>query len=122
MVSNVKTNRLITKSSLFLALVQHDQIKKEILRQNAVSLLIDGYEHLNHHSKRLLLESLGSITFDREAARILRHNTRFLHSIEDIQTSKDDGIHKAAEKIIWNLTKGTIHRIALRMSSFVCFF
>lgn len=76
------------------------------MQQNAVTLLIDGYEHLNHHAKRLLLESFGSITFDHEAARILRHNTRFLHSIETIQTSNDDGIHKAAEKIIWNLTKG----------------
>lgn len=102
-----KTSIVTRSSSLALALVQHDQIKSEILKQNAVSVLIDGYEHLNPDSKRLLLESLGSITFDHEAARLLRHNTQFLHSIEGIQTANDNGIQKAAENIMWNLTKGT---------------
>jgi hypothetical protein len=61
---------------------------------------------MHHQSKRLLLESLGSITFDKEAARLLRHNAQFIELIQDIQTTTDDGLNKAAEKIIWNLIKG----------------
>jgi hypothetical protein len=61
---------------------------------------------MHHRSKRLLLESLGSITFDKEAARLLRHNTQFIDSIKDMQTTTDDGLNKAAEEIIWNLIKG----------------
>ncbi len=71
-----------------------------------MSLLINGYQHFNNRSKRLLLESLGSITFDEEAARLLREDTKFINSMKDMQTTTDDGINKAAEKIIWNLIKG----------------
>ena len=94
--------------SFFLsaALIQHDQIKSEILKQNALQLFIDGYEHFNHRSKRLILEALGSITFDKEAARLLRHNTKFIDSVRDIQATADVGLKKAAERIIWNLING----------------
>ncbi|CAF2529791.1 unnamed protein product [Rotaria sp. Silwood2] len=84
-------------------LLQHDQIKSELLKQNALSLLIDNYQHLNDQSKRLLLDSLGSITFDKEAASRLRENTQFINSVEIMRKSSNDGIKKAAEKIIWNL-------------------
>ncbi|CAF1053487.1 unnamed protein product [Rotaria sp. Silwood1] len=84
-------------------LLQHDQIKSEILKQNALSLLINNYQHFNDRLKRLLLESIGSITFDEEAAGRLRDNIQFINSIENMQKSSDDGIKKAAEKIIWNL-------------------
>jgi len=87
----------------FRGLVQHDQIKSEILKQNALTLFFEGYERFNHHSKRLVLESLGSITFDQEAARLLRHNPDFMKSIENIQSTSDNGIKKAAEKILWNI-------------------
>ncbi len=87
-------------------LVQHDQIKSEILKQNALPLLINNIQHINNKSQRLILESLGSMTFDAEAAGLLRKNTQFLSSIKDIQDTMNDGIRKAAEKIIWNLIKG----------------
>lgn len=89
------------------------------MKQNAVSLLMDGYEHLNPDSKRLLLESLGSITFDQEAARSLRHNAQFLHSIEGIQSANDNGIQKAAENIMWNLTIGTKEILTNTTNKFV---
>lgn len=86
--------------------MQHDQIKSEILKQNALPLLMNNIQHMNHTSQRLLLESLGSLTFDEEAARVLRENSQFLDSVKDIQNSMDNGIRKAAEKIIWNLING----------------
>jgi hypothetical protein len=61
---------------------------------------------MNNKSQRLILESLGSMTFDAEAAQLLRENTKFLRSVKDIQGTTDDGIRKAAEKIIWNLIQG----------------
>ena len=88
------------------ALVQHDQIKSEILKQNALHLLVNHCQKLNDRSKRLVLESLGSITFDEEAARVLRTDDEIIKSIEDMQKDKNDGIRKAAEKILWNLLKG----------------
>ena len=86
--------------------MQHDQIKSEILKQNALPLLVNNCQQFNDRSKRLVLESIGSITFDDEAARVLRENEQFIKSIEDMQKSRDDGIRKAAEKILWNLIKG----------------
>jgi len=86
--------------------VQHDQIKNEILKQNALLLLTNSCQYLSNNSKRLLLESLGSISFDKEAAQLLRENTPFIISIEDMQKTTDHGIQKAAENIIWNVIKG----------------
>ncbi len=50
------------------------------------------------------------MTFDAEAARLLRKDTQFISSVTDIQETKNDGIKKAAEKIIWNLIKGIINK------------
>jgi hypothetical protein len=87
-------------------LVQHDQIKSEILKQNALPLLINNYQYFHDKSQRLILESLGSMSFDTEAAKLLRTNTQFINSVENIQETASDGIKKAAEEIIWNLIKG----------------
>ncbi len=94
----------------FEVLVQHDQIKSEILKQNALSLLMKNFQHFNDRSQRLILESLGSITFDAEAARLLRGDTQFISSVNNIQKTTNDGIKKAAEKIIWNLIEGIIYK------------
>ena len=67
---------------------------------------MNNIRHINRTSQRLLLESLGSLTFDEEAAKVLRENTQFLDSVKEIQSSTDNGIRKAAEKIIWNLING----------------
>jgi hypothetical protein len=48
------------------------------------------------------------MTFDGEAARLLRQNTQFMDSVENMQQTNDLGIKKAADKIIWNLVKGLI--------------
>ena len=101
-------------------LVQHDQIKSEILKQNALSFLFDSCQQFSNRSKRLLLESIGSVTFDHEAARVLRDNAPFIRSVEKIQESSDDGIRKAAEKILWNLVQGLI--AIERMSTLPVFF
>ncbi|CAM4877483.1 unnamed protein product [Rotaria socialis] len=87
-------------------LVQHDQIKVEILKQNALYLLIDNYQTVNDRSKRLLLESLVSMTFIEDAARLLGENKNFVNSIQNMQKTATEGIQKAAEKILWNLQKG----------------
>ena len=96
--------------SRILVLVQHDQIKSEILKQNALSFLINSCQYFSQRSKRLLLESLGSMTFDQEVVRVLRQKTDFIQSMEHMQVATDDGIKKAAEKIIWNLSKGIDRR------------
>jgi len=104
------TSSFINDYFFFEVLVQHDQIKSEILKQNALSLLINNCQHFNDRSQRLILESLGSITFDAEAARLLRGDTQFISSVNDIQKTTNDGIKKAAEKIIWNLIEGIIYK------------
>lgn len=76
------------------------------MKQNALPFLISSCQQFNHRSKRLLLESLGSITFDAEAARVLRDDERFVQSMEEMQKTADNGIQKAAEKILWNLSNG----------------
>jgi len=95
---------------LFEVLVQHDQIKSEILKQNALSLLMKNCQHFNDRTQRLILESLGSMTFDHEAARLLRKDKQFISSVTDLQETTNVGIKKAAEKIIWNLIKGIINK------------
>ncbi|CAF2017157.1 unnamed protein product [Rotaria magnacalcarata] len=87
------------------SLVQHDQIKVEILKQNALYLLIDNYQTFNDRSKRLVLESLVSVTFIEGAARLLGENKNFINSIQNMQKTATEGIQKAAEKILWNLHK-----------------
>lgn len=72
--------------------------------------MINNIQRINGTSQRLMLESLGSMTFDEEAARLLRGNTEFIDSVKTIQNTTDNGIKKAAEKIIWNLIGGKIDR------------
>ncbi len=103
---NSLTRKILILFLFLEALVQHDQIKSEILKQNALSLLINNSQYFNDKSKRLILESVGSMTFDSEAARLLRENTKFMDSVENMQQTTDVGIKKAADKIIWNLVKG----------------
>lgn len=93
--------------------VQHDQIKTEILNQNALLLLTNSCQYLYGDTQRSLLESLGSISFDKQAAQLLRENKEFLNTVEDIQETTDKGIQKAAENILWNVIKG-IERFPLK--------
>ena len=81
------------------------------MKQNALSLLINNSQYFNDKSKRLILESLGSMAFDAEAARLLRENTQFISSVENMKETANDGIKKAADKIIWNLIKGMMMKI-----------
>ncbi|CAF1677873.1 unnamed protein product, partial [Didymodactylos carnosus] len=87
-------------------LVQHDQIKEEILHQNLLQLIIDCSLKLVGPAKQSSLETLWAMTFNEAGAEILKNNKLFLDNIKVFTTQRDDeGVRKAADGLIWKLVK-----------------
>lgn len=89
-----------------LGLVQHDQMKDEILKQNALPFLFECANKLTDKSHTLVLEVLWSLTFNEQGAQALRSNPAFLNKIQMISTnSNDEALKKAADGLVWKLIR-----------------
>jgi hypothetical protein len=121
-------------------LVQHEQIRNEILQRKTLAVLIEYYQKLKGLSKQLLLECLWTLSFNEQIAEQLREHPQFILSLENIPKSDGDitqqnvirrtnsyssrrnstatvidevannGIRKVADGILWKLVKGKIKR------------
>jgi hypothetical protein len=89
-----------------LGLVQHDQIKDEIIKQNTLPFLLECADKLTDKANILIFEILWSLTFREESALILRSNKKFLEKIQSIsQDSDNEPLKKAADGLVWKLIR-----------------
>jgi hypothetical protein len=93
--------------SLFLGLVQHDQLKEEILKQNILSFLLDCTNKLVHTELIVLLETLWTLSFSQNIAQVLRANPQLLEKVQTAsKNTTDEGLKKAADGLVWKLVRG----------------
>ncbi|CAF1178304.1 unnamed protein product [Didymodactylos carnosus] len=88
------------------ALIQHDQIKDEFIKQGGLSLLIK--QASNDHSievQRDALDILWGTSFNADAAAILKQDENFMTYVKSLQTSDNPELKKTADGIIWKLEK-----------------
>ncbi len=99
----------VTKIDLsFSGLVQHDQIKDEIIKQNALPFLLECTNKLTGRPLVLIFEILWCLTFFEESACALRANSGFLQRIETIsKDNSNEPLKKATDGLIWKLIQGT---------------
>ncbi|CAF3619897.1 unnamed protein product [Rotaria sordida] len=85
-------------------LVQHDQIKDEIVKQNVLPYLLECTNQLTKKALALIFEILWSLTFFDEIARILRADSNFLDKIQTIsKNQKLEPLKKAVDGLVWKL-------------------
>jgi hypothetical protein len=88
-------------------LVQHDQIKDEIIKQNALPFLLECTKKLVKRSLVLIFEILWCLTFFEEIARTLRVSSEFLKRIQNIsKDNSNEPLKKAADGLVWKLIQG----------------
>lgn len=91
-----------------LVLLQHDQIRDEIYKQNGVKLFIycvtqPRYGALIHQRA---LENLLIMSFDERVQKELNENPDFLTQIESMaEDNKEPDVQHAAESLLWMLEK-----------------
>ncbi len=92
-----------------LVLIQHDQIKEELIKQEILPLLLRcATESKFDPIKARLpaLEILLGLTFNAEAARQLKHNSQFISNLKTLSTSStEQRLQRVAEGILWKLEK-----------------
>ena len=91
----------------FEGLLQHDQLKEEVMKQNLLPFLLDCTNTLGDKRLKQVFETLWSLTFREEAASALRSNDEFLERIQRIsQENNDEGLKKATDGLVWKLIQG----------------
>ena len=94
-------------NSIYLGLIQHEQIKAEISKQDVLSFLLELVHKLTGKAHVSIVEILWSLTFHDESALILRSDPTFLKTIENIsRESHDEALKKAADGLVWKLIRG----------------
>ncbi|CAF0829826.1 unnamed protein product [Rotaria sp. Silwood1] len=85
-------------------LVQHDQIKDEIIKQNALPFLLECTNQLTRRALILIFEILWCLTFIEEIARALRADSNFLDKIQTIsKDNNNEPLKKAIDGLVWKL-------------------
>lgn len=91
----------------FLDLIQHDQVKIEVLKQDMIPLLIRCVtEKQSFHSvksQQYAIEALLTLTFNEDASSILCRDSDLIKCLEILKYSKDDKIERAANHLAWQL-------------------
>ncbi|CAM4836539.1 unnamed protein product [Rotaria magnacalcarata] len=87
-------------------LIKHDQIRDDLIKQNAIPFLLKSADILTGKSNALILEILWSLSFCDEGAAAIRSNSKFLKRIETIsKTTDDEQIKKSIEGLTWTLVE-----------------
>ena len=104
-----------------LVLIQHDQIKEEVTRQEILPLLIRcaSESKFDAIKARLpALEILLALTFNTEAANQLKQNAKFLATLKTLLTnSSEQRLQRVAEGVLWKLEKEEQDILATKSNS-----
>ena len=91
----------------FLGLVQHDQIKDEIAKQQGLPLLfrcsIEPKLLERAEGSQWALQILLALTFNQEAFNTMKNNTQFIQHLKTLINSTDDDAKRTAERLLWKL-------------------
>ncbi|CAF1084538.1 unnamed protein product [Didymodactylos carnosus] len=114
-IDNLLREKVLQNTLLSLkSLVQHEQIKDELAKHpDGIPLLVRCVLETKFNVERVqqrALEILWSMTFNEKAANILTNDQHFMKHVKLLSsTSKDEGVQKTAEGIIWKLEKKDEH-------------
>ncbi|CAF4191809.1 unnamed protein product, partial [Rotaria sordida] len=91
--------------------VQHDQVKVELIKQNALPLLIRCIIEIEFDPikvKPIVLEILLALSFNNDVLSTLRQNINFMLTIRNLVNSTNSNksnLQRAAEALLWKLEK-----------------
>ncbi|CAF4169586.1 unnamed protein product [Rotaria sordida] len=96
------------KFFIYLAFIQHDEIKEEIVKQNYFSLLIKCVTQKDLHIGLVLqisLEIIWLLTFNNQIFHMLTNNYEnfFIYLKNILINSKEEGVQAATKGILWKL-------------------
>ncbi|CAF2603423.1 unnamed protein product [Rotaria sp. Silwood2] len=93
--------------SSLISLVQHDQIKDEIVKQQGLPLLIRCATEpeliKQGEGNKWSLEILLALTFNKEAFNNIKNNIGFIEHLRTLLHSTDDDVKRFVEGILWKL-------------------
>ena len=94
---------------LFLDLIQHDQVKVEVLQQDMIPVLIRSVvEKQPYHSiktQQCAIEILLTLSFNKEALNILQKDADLIKCLATLKISNEEAIQRAASHLIWELAQ-----------------
>ena len=106
---NGQVSELTCLIFFILGLVQHDQIKAEIVKQQGLPLLIRCATESDLIKQaegiQLSLEIILALTFNTEAFNYIKNNNIFLEKLREVLASADDNGKRFAEGIYWKLER-----------------
>ncbi|CAF3545088.1 unnamed protein product [Rotaria socialis] len=87
-------------------LIQYDQIKDEILKQDNIPFILECTNKLMKRPLILTFEMLWSLAFSDDIGSVLRTNSNFLDKIQSIaKDNKDTSVKKVIDGLIWKLAQ-----------------
>ncbi|UJR21724.1 hypothetical protein I4U23_024801 [Adineta vaga] len=87
-------------------LVQHEQIKEEILKKDIFSSLLEWTKNFTGDILTVLLETIWALSFSHSGTLELRKHPEFLEKIQTIaQSASSEELKKASEGLVWKLVQ-----------------
>lgn len=89
-------------------LVQHEQIKIELIKQETIPLLSRCVIEKDFHKTKIqlyALEILLALSFNNEALDILEKDTNLMNYVKMLENSKDENLQRAANHLLWQFTQ-----------------
>ncbi|CAF1546833.1 unnamed protein product [Adineta ricciae] len=91
-------------------LVQHEQIREELIKQNGPSFFLRCVieEEFNLLKAKLpALEIILALAFNKDFSILLKDNINFMNCIRQLASSSEQAVQRVATALIWKLEKDT---------------
>ncbi|CAF1468349.1 unnamed protein product [Rotaria sordida] len=96
-----KTNKVDEVLKGFTDLVQNEDVKEEVIKQNALPSIIKFAKET--HDNPVPLEIVFAMTFNTEAKKMIREDTEFVDHIKQLRDSEKKDVSKMAHGIMWKM-------------------
>ncbi|CAF3705481.1 unnamed protein product [Rotaria sordida] len=86
------------------SLVQHKEIKIELINQGIIPLLIRCVIEANFHktkTQQYALEILLALSFNKDALKILEQDTNFMNYLKTLENSTEENLQRVANHLLW---------------------
>ncbi|CAF0924268.1 unnamed protein product [Rotaria sp. Silwood1] len=103
------------------SLVQHEQIKIELINQGIIPLLIRCIIEENFHKTKIqqyALEILLALSFNKDTLNILEQDIKFMNYLKILENSTEENLQRVANHLLWQFDqKISIHTVNTLNSS-----
>ncbi|CAF4355603.1 unnamed protein product, partial [Rotaria sp. Silwood2] len=82
-------------------LIQNEDVKEELIKQNALPSIIQFAKETNDNP--LPLETVYAMTFNNEAKKVIREDTEFVDHVKQLRDSEKKDVSKMAHGIMWKI-------------------